>query len=103
MENLTIKVYGKTNNQFNRYLTEKCVSMITDKKHDSHKLEFYDIDNPNIQKHLVENNIFYVPTVIIEDTDGTEVDYIENKTSFQDINLAKIWWSELESFLNIYL
>ena len=70
-------------------------------------LDCINMDTPEGAKITQEQNIFYVPTVIVyeNDTLQKEIMFIENvgvmdpKTQMHDINFSSKWWDDLRIFL----
>lgn len=103
---MKFKVFGKTNNAHARWVALETVEVI--KKfcnNDLDVVKFYDIDKSIGHDIALEEKVSYVPTVICENDEGIEVDYIENLFAIghgemiKDMNMSKEWWRKLEHFV----
>ena len=96
----TIKIYGKTGDEFNRYLSEKTMVLVKEYASTDATIEFYDMDRDIGLEASMEEGIKYVPTVIItednEETEKTEeVGVLVNDKYITTVNMAHIWWTDL--------
>ena len=96
---MIVKIFGKISDKLSRYLSEKTVIVVKERVGTNAKIEYFDTDKPIGMDMTKEQNILYLPTVIIEDDEGNEIDFIESNKSIYDINMSHIWWTDLELFL----
>jgi len=93
-----IKIFGKTSDEFNRYLSEKTVMVTREHLTNGTKVEFYDIDRDIGLDEADKYDIKYIPTIVYINND-TEVDILENNKCINTLNMTHIWWSDLILFL----
>ena len=101
---MIFKVFGKTNNNFSKWVSNETVKQIKERIDELSEVQFYDMDKPMGRQVSSDENISYVPTVICENNEH-ELGYIENKFALgndnmmEDMNRSAMWWSELANFV----
>ena len=104
---MLFKVFGKTSDKFSKWLCNETVAMIRKSTNGVGDIQFFDMDKPLGKQMSLEENIYYVPTVICENDEELELGYLENNSSYNpdivgiehDINLSGKWWVDLKQFI----
>jgi len=104
--NTEIVIFGKTDDIASRKVSEETVTMVCEYVNNKHNIVFIDMNDEEGMKVAEEKNIYYIPTVVVNDDNGEIINYLENSGDINSNQEGKFnikdydaWGKALETFI----